>query len=113
LRGLASLSLETPSVPALGAGGVRSDEDFAEVEGFGVVPLDADAGMGGRLRARLTFTVFRLWQSIRRKIMGQTDIMNTIPCALQGYLLYHCPRLLIGKHLVRRLEKYVPPSLDE
>ena len=47
LRGLASPSLETPSVPALGVGGVRNDEDFGVVEGFGVVgPVDADAGRG-------------------------------------------------------------------
>ena len=39
--------------------------------------------------------------------------MNTIPCAVQGYLIYDRPRLLVGKHLTRRLEKYVPPSLDE
>ena len=45
MRGLASLSLETPSAPALGFGGARDGEDFGEAEGFDVVrPVGADAG---------------------------------------------------------------------
>jgi hypothetical protein len=38
---------------------------------------------------------------------------NTIPCALKGYLLRYCPRLLIRKHLAGGLEEYLPPTLDE
>ncbi len=40
-------------------------------------------------------------------------IIDTIPCALQGYLLDDSPRLLIGNHLTCRLEKHVAPSLDK
>lgn len=45
VRGLVSPSLETPSAPALGAGGAREFGNFGEVDSFGTVGLVAvDAG---------------------------------------------------------------------